>query len=334
MAVGHFTSMKSGGAVTLSESWNGTAWSHVDSPNPTGILPADTVLSGISCVSPADCTAVGEYQSIGRGKTLVESWNGTSWSHVPSPNRGGQNILQSVSCVSATSCMAVGYYNKSSTVASRNLIESWNGTTWSVVSSPNPAAIGDTNQLSGVSCVSASDCTAVGYYGINGGDNTLVESWNGTAWSVVPTPSLGSSTVSTLLGVSCVSASDCTAVGAQLGAGNANQTLAESWDGTAWSVMPTPDPSASADILYATSCLSASDCTAVGLEGAGASGGVEGTLIESWNGTAWSVVPSPGSGTRGSALYAVSCGSASSCTAAGWRTSSTGQERTLAEAGN
>ena len=57
-------------------------------------------------------------------------------------------------------------------------------------------------------------------------------------------------------------------------------------------------------------------CTAVGVSGN--SSGVTSTLIESWNGTRWSVVPSPSPGTGGNDLYGVSCVSATACTAVGF----------------
>jgi hypothetical protein len=55
----------------------------------------------------------------------------------------------------------------------------------------------------------------VGYYsrtGTGGGGNkTLVESWDGAHWSIVPSPNPPNSPV--LSGVSCVSAVACTAAG-------------------------------------------------------------------------------------------------------------------------
>jgi len=90
------------------------------------------------------------------------------------------------------------------------LIESWNGTAWSVVPSPSPPA---DDFLNGVSCVSAISCTAVGFYfGPEGSTQTLIESWDGGAWSVVPSPSPGS-TLNQLNAVSCISVSSCTSVG-------------------------------------------------------------------------------------------------------------------------
>ena len=170
-------------------------WSVVPSPS----RGTDSVLEGVSCVSPMVCTAAGYYAtSGGPGRTLVESWNGTSWSVVPSPNRGGSHggsFLYDVSCVSATACTAAGTYIHTSTSGGHNrtLIESWNGTSWSVVPSPSR---GTESFLDGVSCVSATACTAVGYYVTSGGPGrTLVESWTAPAgrWCPAPAPGLTAS---------------------------------------------------------------------------------------------------------------------------------------------
>ncbi len=319
-AVGSYAT--SGASETLVESWNGTSWSVVPSPSP-GAGPGD-VLAGVSCVSAAACTAVGYYAiRVGRHyMTLVESWNGTSWSVVPSPNYGsGGNSLQGVSCVSAAACTAVGSY--ASNGKQRTLIESWNGTSWSVVPSPNPA--GDHIDLYGVSCVSAAACTAVGA----AGGRTLVESWNGTTWSVVPSPTL--QPASSLRGVSCVSAAACTAVGAH-GSARGNRTLVESWNGVSWSVVPSPSRGSGGSYLYGVSCASAAACTAAGSH-ATSSGSTDRTLVESWNGVSWSVVPSFSRGSGGSYLYGVSCASAAACIAAGYYTTSGSTDTTLIESG-
>lgn len=106
-----------------------------------------------------------------------------TWSVVPSASPRIDNQLNSVSCVSATMCMAVGYY-ETRNFYFKTLIESWNGTSWSVVPSLNSRD----SYLDGVSCVSATACTATGTYYTNGLDKTLIESWNGTRWSTVPSP--------------------------------------------------------------------------------------------------------------------------------------------------
>ena len=72
---------------------------------------------------------------------------------------------------------------------------------------------GMANFLEGVACVRASNCTAVGhaYYGTV--DQTLIETWNGTAWSIAPSGNTSALVVNRLHGVSCVSAGNCSTVG-------------------------------------------------------------------------------------------------------------------------
>src|SRR5260370_21621251 len=76
------------------------------------------------------------------------------------------------------------------------------------------------------------------------------------AWTVVPSPSAGQ-----LNGAASVSANDVWAVGQTLAPG----TLAQHWDGTAWSVVPTPNPVPGSDRLSAVAAVSASDVWAVGM---------------------------------------------------------------------
>jgi hypothetical protein len=285
-------------------------WSIVHSPNRS---PGNNELLGVSCVSAWACTAVGDFtiSPAGTTTTLIESWNGTRWKLVPSPNPvGPDNELHGVSCVSASACTAVGL-SVGSNGATSTLIESWNGTKWSIVPSPNLNGFG---ALYGVSCVSATACTAVGG-GASSSDFfvTLIESWNGSAWSIVPSPSPGTIT-NEFLGVSCVSASACTAVGDYGYRSGPVRTLIESWNGTTWSVAPSPNRAEVNSFLFGVSCVSPTACTAVGTRtpSAGAK-----TVIDSWNGTTWSLVPSPNVALADNELTAVSCLSARACTAVG-----------------
>src|SRR5262249_29788513 len=69
------------------------------------------------------------------------------------------------------------------------------GPAWSIVASPNTST-GEWNFLKSVTCTSASDCWAVGYYRNSGVDQicpgciagTLIEHWNGTVWSIANSP--------------------------------------------------------------------------------------------------------------------------------------------------
>jgi hypothetical protein len=82
-------------------------------------------------------------------------------------------------------------------------------TAWRTV--PTPPLAG-TGLLTGVSCVSRSFCFAVGSRLRRLVSHTLVERWDGKAWSVVPTTERDDRR-STLAGVACASTSFCVAVG-------------------------------------------------------------------------------------------------------------------------
>jgi hypothetical protein len=314
--------------MILAERWNGTNWSLQHTANPTGAT--DTVLSGVSCTSASACTAVGFYYN-GTDKTLAERWNGTKWSLQPTPNPASArtSLLGGVSCTSASACTAVGYYYNGTT--NLTLAEHWNGTKWLLQHTPNPT--GATNSdLGDVSCTSASACTAVGsYYGATS-KVMLAEGWNGTKWSLQPTPDPTGATDSSLNGVSCTLASACIAVGYYY-SGTTDMTLAERWNGTKWSLQPTPNPTgASNSILGGVSCISASACTAVGYSpNYDATANV--TLAERWNGTKWYLQPTPNpTGTTNSTLGGVSCSSAHACAAVGKYFN--GTDVTLAEGWN
>jgi hypothetical protein len=124
-----------------------------------------------------------------------------------------------------------------------------------------------------------------------------------------------------LAGVSRTTASACTAAGQNL-----SLTLGEAWDGTSWSIQPTPAlPPQDSPALGSISCTSASACTAGGL--------ASGPLAESWNGTSWSVQPTPAPAHSTFAeLESVSCVPAGACTAVGQYGNSTGTPLTFAEA--
>jgi len=245
------------GSKTLVERWNGAKWSIIASPSPT--VGGGSVLSAVSCTSAASCFAVGWNNIGGAGEptTIVERFNGKTWSIDTNARPRSFSALNGVSCASATSCMAVGY---SQTAAARfqfgppkTLVQRWNGKTWSIVASPNP---GTTNsELAAISCPSATSCIAVGQF-TNASDRdsafkTLVERWNGTAWSQVASPNSAGATVSQPAGVSCTAPTGCVAVGHYTTSTDPRavdagpfKTLAQKWNGAAWSIVAGPTPPA------------------------------------------------------------------------------------------
>ena len=154
-----------------------------------------------------------------------------------------------------------------------------------------------------------------------------------SGWYVATTPGTGADDI--LLGSSCANATQCWEAGVSMenigsGSGSTFAPLVETWNGTTWTLAPTPPvPDGHGGGLFDVSCVNGSDCWAVGaVLGANGDGNPSGTLIENWNGFAWSVVPSPtptGPGVVGALLQGVSCSTASSCVAVGESTDSTGE---------
>ena len=248
---------------TLIEHWNGTAWSVVPSPSP-GSYP--NYLRAVAVVSASDVWAVGDYSNTRGGpeETLVEHWNGTAWSVVPSPNQDFDNSLYGVAAVSANDVWAVGSYGPSIYIGStsQTLVEHWNGSVWAVITSPSPGTT--YNFLYGVSAASTNDVWAAGdyYSDIGSTSQTLVEHWNGTAWTVVPSPNQGTG-ANYLYGVASVMANDVWAVGYYLSDGT-SQTLVEHWNGTQWTLVPSPNRGASNNELFGIAAVTVNDVWAVG----------------------------------------------------------------------
>src|SRR5436309_1974212 len=188
------------------------------------------------------------------------------------------------------------------------------GGTWTVVSSPNTSAT-EHNFLQNVTCMSASDCWAVGTsFAAGAVTQTLIERWDGTAWTIVSSPNAGVAQGNFLYGVTCVSTSECWAAGYYNAAGAA-QTLIERWDGTSWAIIASPNASTQTDVLFGVSCRSASDCWAAGYH---TTNSVSQTLIEQWYGKAWTIASSADtSATKNPVLHAVNCVPGSDCWAVG-----------------
>ena len=183
----------------------GQAWNIVPSPNGGSGFSG---LTGIDARSATDVWAVGYYTTTTSDayQTLIEHWNGTQWSTVPSPAEGR---LFGVAAVSANDAWAVGFTG-TFPGPYQTVIERWNGTQWSLVSSPNPGSSG--GQLYSVDAASPTDIWAVGFFVDSNASQTLTMHWDGTAWSVVFSPNAAINTE--LEGVTVVSPTDVWAVGA------------------------------------------------------------------------------------------------------------------------
>src|SRR5581483_10782914 len=148
----------------------------VPSVNPAG----DNILTAVAATSVSDAWAVGDANLGYTPQTLIEHWNGSAWSVVNSTNPGASTFIRmaSVAAITSSNAWTVGYYQDNSGSVF-TLIEHWNGSVWSVVTSPNPAS-SMTNELFAIAARSANDIWAVGTSQTsNNVTQTLIEHWNG-----------------------------------------------------------------------------------------------------------------------------------------------------------
>jgi hypothetical protein len=277
MAVGYSVDVKDDNVIVrgLVEQMKGTTWKILATPVPSHTEGIS--FDGVACTASDSCIAVGGLQKSGvysQGQPLAEFWNGSTWTIQVTQNPEAENgsELSSISCTAADACTAGGNYAFAD-VDQAIFALRWNGTTWTEQSQPNPGGQGD-NTTNGVSCSGTSACTTAGTW-TNGGDQTepLAEYWSGVKWSRQHTPSPAGADITILYGVSCAGASECTAVGSSAANYNGSPatTLAEAWNGAAWRMQATPNPTGGQmNALYAVTCAASGTCTAVG---------------SSWNGT-------------------------------------------------
>ena len=168
-AVGYHYYPPTNVTYTLIERWDGSTWQIVPSPS-TGTV--SNKLTSISAASSNDIWAVGfENSADFVRRSLIMHWNGVDWALVPSPNAGTySNYLQGVAAVASNDVWAVGYYIPTIGSSAQTLIQQWNGTNWSIVTSPNPGSAD--NSLYSVAKVSPTDVWSGGYQS----DGTRVKS--------------------------------------------------------------------------------------------------------------------------------------------------------------
>jgi len=271
----------------------GCAWTVSPSQNPSASY---NYLYAVAAPSPSDVWAVGDANlQIGQQnvpRTLIEHWDGSAWSTVPSPNVGSTaaNVLYGVAAA-GKDVWAVGYSRENNFAPDQTLTLRWHRGTWKVVRSPNPRA---TDTLFGVSARAANDVWAVG---ISSG-KTLVLHWDGSSWSRRPSESPD---VSVLYSVAANPAGSPVAVGDLTG----GKTLVEQWDGSSWKVVPSQDPSSTQNDLLGVAADRNGDVWGVGRWSNPASSAFDDTLAEHPAGASWVTAPSPSPGATINTLSAV-----------------------------
>jgi hypothetical protein len=208
-----------------------------------------------------------------------------TWIVENSPSIGNdENVLHDVDAVSASDAWAVGWLNDRGRVI-RTLIEHRDATTWTVVPSPNGGGNLASNYLHGVASVATNDVWAVGNWFDQSSGYTLTEHWDGTAWTIVPSPNIRTG-ANELEAVSASSTGDVWAVGSYVKNG-AYKTLAMHWDGSTWTAVRTPNATFD-NFLYDVVAITPTDAWAIGFGGANGK-----ALTLHWDGVAWTRVANP-----------------------------------------
>jgi hypothetical protein len=298
--------------------WDGSAWTVQHVPEPADSRAA--TVYGVSCTGPAACRTVGyyyapSYQSV----TLAASGDGASWSLESSRNgvTAFGTGFYSVSCTSTTACTAVGF-SGTGKPWNEAFAERWNGSRWTI--QPLPAHEGFGTQLMGVSCSADDACAAVGFRkrDENGATSALVaETWDGTSWTDPPVAEPADMVSGQFTGLSCTTPDACTAVGYYFDSADSELAFAERWDGSAWTLQSVVEPGTTQNELKAVSCTSETACVAVGTFVASNADPYARTLVEVWDGTAWTVQDSPDPAGPYNTLSSVSCTSSTMCIAVG-----------------
>jgi hypothetical protein len=294
-AVGNFIGPNDDdGQVMLAEHWNGTAWSRVPTPN---VMRFDEKLNAVSASAANDVWAVGSTNRTGFAHTdpLAAHWDGTAWTMVATPvtTGGSKSILFGVADLGAANAWAVGR-----SAANQALVEHWDGSAWTIVPTPVPTVpAGNTfagTTLTAVSARAANDIWAVGYtqgaQGTNSNMFTLTMHWNGSVWSIVPSPDPAVPTPSgvrqALNGVVEISANDAWAVGntSDISGFQPARPIAMHWNGAAWSLTALPD--LGGGTLASVTASSSSSVWAAGSPGGS-------TSVLHWNGRSWTPEVTP-----------------------------------------
>ncbi len=294
------TAIAAGGLFTLAvvaggevDGWGDDAFGQLgngsDSSSPSVVQA--TGLSGVTTV------AAGDDEAMTLGATTSAPTPTAATGPVSSPWRIAGNPVDppsadgltdvefsGVSAVSASEAWAVGA--SSALFDSLPLAEHWDGSVWDNVSVPLPSSA-STGSLKGVLELSSANTWAVGSIGAPSGTGnlTLIEHWDGHAWSVIPSPNpvTGTGDTDELTAISGTSPTDLWAVGT-FGTDQFNAMLFEHWNGQAWSFVP--PPSEDEEFGEAITVISPTDVWAVGDTDGG-------TISANWNGTAWTFVTTP-----------------------------------------
>ena len=288
---------------SLSLHFDGSTWTAIP-------LAATNQMNGVAVLSASDVWAVGRTIRIPFALvSQIQHFDGNSWSVVESPHFPLGEELKAVQAVSDQDIFAVGSFKDDEFQTQSPLVEHFDGTTWSTVPAPrfgrHQGAV-----LNSLTIISDSDIWAVGRAGSLdfSNDRPFAMHFDGSTWTEVSVPSVENAHFHELQGVAAVATDDVWAVGTFLGPGIFEQTLIVHFDGTAWSIVASPNQESSNNILLGVSVVSSNSVWAVGCGPCLDVLEIAGTSIEHWDGTQWTITPAPETPSIASSVLGFSSG--------------------------
>jgi alpha-tubulin suppressor-like RCC1 family protein len=316
------TAISAGNTFTLARSGNGTVYGWGD--NSFGELAGAVRATVVD--TPVALTAVRGAVGISAGgihalattsaPTGAAPVGPTHYGFAVSPTRfpenyppllGPSDTVTAISAASANNAWAL-VVGRPSRGSPNDLALHWNGTDWNLTKLAVPTAPGSSASFSGVYDAGRGDAWVVGTVNLSTGHTrTLIERWNGTAWTIVasPDPAGGAFGNDSLTAVSGSGPGNIWAIGDDFqGTGGGDiQILLAHFNGTRWTAAPTPTPSGHFQFGKAIDVASPTDAWAVGTDVTDLGNGGLGVAFH-WDGTSWTGVEVPNLVTRGGGLDA------------------------------
>lgn len=252
--VGEYTIPVLGGSETrtLVQHWDGSAWTIMNSPNPSACAGCTyATFEAVEVIAPDNIIAAGGKRMPGNDgfmgtQIFVARYNGSSWTVVNTPLTTGGNgsRIEDIVYISDSEIWLigdqVGVFPQGG-ASYRALAMKWDGgSNFVVTTTPFPGVGTPGFGLMAASAVSSNDIWAVGG-GSDGdylGNNSYIIHWNGSSWTHVPGPHPG--TYNRLYDVLAIASDDVWAVGDYFQAGEGYYSLFLHWDGSTWTQVESP----------------------------------------------------------------------------------------------
>lgn len=278
-------------------------WSTVTTPDPAGTDHA--ILRDVHAISPEDVWAVGEYTALVDGSfqtfSLAEHWDGAAWTIIPSPNPSACTgctyvTFDAVDAVGPNDVWAAGgkrVQGPDGFMGTHIFVARYDGSDWTVMNTPLTAG-GSGAHVQDIEVVSENDIWFFGDFITSTGWPALAMHWDGSAFTVFPTPFPSGGTPGWGLEAgSAIASDDIWAVGGGSDGDYTNKGYIIHWDGSSWTRFLGPTPGTD-QRLWAIDAIATDDVWAVGDYFAAGSGYFP--LFLHWDGSSWTQVESPGGG--------------------------------------